>query len=330
MTTTDNRTAVIEEIGTGKELQFSPSYNARDIEIVKAAHAFMAANNFKQAALARLVRIAASTLSLVLTGTYPTSPSKMLESLEAAMRNINETSKDSVTAVETSVFKLAQASCTMARRNRNFAVFSSFVGTGKTFGLKHYAKHHSNTYMIEADPTMTAGALLKTLARAVIGYETRGGVAVQMEAVINALRDTDTLLVIDEAETLTPKQLHLLRRIRDKANIGIVLAGTEWLNKIIAPMHGQFDQIRSRTGFWPPTVKHISKDDAYALIQSGFGTEEVSEDVMARLFAYSQGSARMLVEGLITGIHQFRKDNPLNTALVDEVAVKALCLQVIK
>jgi hypothetical protein len=96
---------------------------------------------------------------------------------------------------------------------------------------------------------------------------------------------------------------------------------------MIRPAHGQFDQIRSRVGFWPGTVKGISEEDCAALAQSAFGAEDVPDDVIARLFSYSKGSARMLCEGLIAAIKEFRQARPLDVKLVDLVAKQALCLQ---
>lgn len=283
-----------------------------------------------QAALARMARIGVSTLSQLLSGNYATSPTKMFEQVLNAMRHADEATDDTIAAVETSVFKLVQTACTMARRYRNFSVMSAYVGTGKTFALKYYTRHNPNTFLIEVNPTFTPTTIIKKLAQIVIGHDVGGKIYDQFEAVIAALKDTDSLLLVDEAETLTPKQLHILRRLRDTANIGVVLAGTEYLNGLIKPEHGQFDQIRSRTGFWPETVRQITKDDAAALTQSGFAGEEVSDEVIARLYAYSKGSARMLVEGLIAGIHQFRKGRDLDVKLVDAVASQALCLSPLK
>jgi DNA transposition AAA+ family ATPase len=149
----------------------------------------------------------------------------------------------------------------------------------------------------------------------------------KFRAVVDALKGTNSLLIVDEAETLTPHQLHTLRRLRDLSNIGIVLAGTEYLTGLIKPERGQFDQIRSRCGFWPETIKGISAEDAAALVQSSLGTEDVADDVVARLYAYSRGSARMLVEGLLAAVKEFRKGRTLDVKLVDAVAKQALCLQ---
>ena len=42
---------------------------------------------------------------------------------------------------------------------------------------------------------------------------------------------------------------------------------------------------------------------------------------------YCKGSARMLVEGLIAGVKEFRRGRALDVKLVDAVAKQALCLQ---
>jgi hypothetical protein len=283
-----------------------------------------------QAALARMSRIGVSTLSQVLSGNYGASPSKLIEQVLSAMRHAEETSDDMIPAVETSVFKLVQTACTMARRYRNFSVISAYVGTGKTFSLRYYTRNNPNTFLIEANPTFTPTTIVKKLAQTIIGHDVGGKIYDQFEAVVNAVKNTDSLIILDEAETLTPKQLELLRRIRDTAGVGVVLAGTEYLTGLIKPEHGQFDQIRSRTGFWPETVRQITKDDAIALIQAGFPSEDVADDVIDRLYAYSRGSARMLVEGLVAGVHQFRKGRDLDVKLIDAVASQALCLQAVK
>ena len=96
-------------------------------------------------------------------------------------------------------------------------------------------------------------------------------------------------------------------------------------SRILKPAIAFFALVR--TGFWPETVRHITDADAAALVQSAFGAEEVAEEVNARLYAYCKGSARMLVEGLIAGIKEFRRGRALDVKLVDAVAKQALCLQ---
>ncbi|MDO8941507.1 MAG: AAA family ATPase [Methylicorpusculum sp.] len=302
-------------------------YTPDDISQIEQIKTWLAERHYKQAALSRLARVSSSTLSQILSGSYATSPSKMLINVANAMQHADNTASDALAPVETSLFRLALTACQMARRYRNFAVLSAFVGTGKTFAVRHYQRTTPNTYLIEATPTMTVQSLIKLLARTVAGYEGKGSIDDKLQAVIANLQNTDSLLIVDEADTLTPHVLQTLRRVRDLANIGIVLLGTEHLTGMIRPAHGQFDQIRSRTGFWPETVKGITAEDAGALIQAAFGDEDVSDEVIKRLYAYSKGSARMLIEGLVTAIQQFRNGRELTVGLIDAVAKQALCLQ---
>lgn len=302
-------------------------YAAADIDLIQRIQAWIDAHGYSQAALARLARISASSLNQILKGSYATPPAPLLRKVEHAMQHAEATASDVLAPVETSVYQLAITACKMARQYRNFAVLSAWVGTGKTYALRHYARTTPNTHMVESLPTMTSQSLVKRLAADVAGYTGRGSIDDRLMAVVEALRNTDSLLIIDEAETLTPQPLHILRRIRDLAGIGIVLAGTEHLTGIIKPLHGQFDQIRSRTGFWPQTVQGISLEDAAALVQAGFGAEEVPEEVVERMHRYARGSARMLVEGFVSGIRAFRRDQPLSVKLVDAVARQVLCLQ---
>ncbi len=302
-------------------------YTAADAALIDRILVWMGEHKYSQASLARLSRISASSINQILKGNYATSPSKLLSSIDSAMRNFDDGGQDSVVAVETSVYKMAFSACGMARRYRNFAVLSARVGTGKTFALKRYTRLNPNTHFIEATPTMTQQSLVKLLARTVLGTVPKGCMDDKFMAVVDALKGTDSLLIVDEAETMTDTQKHTIRRLRDLSSIGVVLAGTEYLSGMFKAEHGQFDQIRSRIGFWPEIIKQITADDAAALVQSSLGTEDVADDVVARLYAYSRGSARMLVEGLLAAVKEFRKGRPLDIKLVDAVAKQALCLQ---
>jgi DNA transposition AAA+ family ATPase len=312
---------------TGQE--WPVHYTASDRSSVKSILAWLDKSMYTQAALARLARVSGTTLNQILRGNYAASPTKPLAALLSAIKSAESADERKSLAwrpVETSVYRLAHIACDMARRYRNFAVLTGYVGTGKTFAIKHYASLHPNTHIVEANPCMTPQSLIRQLARMVAGVE-KGSIADKFEQIVSSLKDTDSLIIIDEAETLTPHQLHTIRRIRDTANVGVVLAGTEHLSGLIRPAHGQFDQIRSRAGFWPETVKGITEADAAALTQSAFGMEEISEEVVRRLYAYCKGSARMLVEGLIAALKEFRRGRVLDVKLVDVVAKQALCLQ---
>ena len=318
----------VTSIRADLDVTYAPHFTAENIASCQRITQWLDDRQFKVLHLARLARVNQSTLTQILKGYYESNPTKHLTAVESAMQHKDETAHDVIAPVETSVYKLAHTAAAMARRYRNFAVLSAYVGTGKTFALKRYVAEHANTYFIEATPTMTTFTLMEQLCMAVLGMVPKvTNLELKFRAVVNGVKNTDSLFIIDEAETLTPHQLHTLRRLRDLSNVGILLAGTEHLRGLIAPEHGQFDQIRSRTGFWPETVTKITLDDAAALAQSAFGAEEIDDAVLQRLYDYSKGSARMLVEGLIAGIKEFRKGRSLDVKLVDAVAKQVLCLQ---
>lgn len=280
-----------------------------------------------QSALARISRIGVSTLSQILSGGYPGSPTKMLSQVVSAMRATDQTTSNVIPMVETSVYKVVITACKMARRHKNFAVISGFVGTGKTSALKHYTKESSNVFMIEARPLMTPQRLVKNIAKLVLGAQVKASIDDLIDMIIDELKDTDSLIIFDEAETVTDTLLHLLRRIRDLSNIGLVISGTEFLHGKISPVGGEFDQIRSRVGFWPKVIQAISIEDAAAMLQAGFPDEDLTQEFIERCFKYSQGSARMLVENILVAIQTYRKDHPLSVQLVDKIAETVLFLK---
>jgi DNA transposition AAA+ family ATPase len=136
------------------------------------------------------------------------------------------------------------------------------------------------------------------------------------------------LILVDEAENLSAQSLHYLRRIRDKASVGVVLAGTEKLQALIKPEHGQFDQIRSRVAMWPATIEAITRDDADDITRDALrDVPEVPDEVLEALWAYCKGSARVLTESLIPALRDYGIGrHALSAALVDKIARDVLLM----
>lgn len=315
---------------------FHPSFRQGDIDTVVEILTWLAQSEKTQAWLARLARINPGTLNQVLKGVYTGQPSKFLVQAQQAIKLHQErTGKSGVPFVETSVSRLARAVCHRARLYRNFGVLSGYVGTGKTEALKAIAAAQANTWMVEADPDMTPGTLLSalvTVTRAEVTTRSKfseGTTAQKFTAVVKALTGTGGLIIVDEAETMQPRALHYLRRIRDKAGIGVVLAGTEYLTGMIRPEHGQFDQIRSRVGFWPATVTGINREDADAIAVATFTEAPLEANVLDALWAYADGSVRVLAEDLIPALRDYgtAKGLPLTSALVKQIATQVLGLK---
>ncbi|AIV75342.1 MULTISPECIES: AAA family ATPase [pseudomallei group] len=279
--------------------------------------------------LARLARVNVGTLSSVLNGRYGTDPTKWLRMMSDALAT--HTGRATITTmphVQTSVSQMATVVCERARKYRNFGVLTGFVGVGKTDAVRQYKANNSHTIIIEANPNMSPAVMLDEL-RAELSAPMARTLDAKFATVTEALAGSTYLIVVDEAETMMPSCLHYLRRIRDKAGIGVVLVGTDRLLQLIKPSYGQFDQIRSRVGFWPQVIRGVSRDDADALAQAALDDQgELSSDVLDALWHYCRGSARMLIENFIPALRDYglKKNHELSAELVHAVARDALLL----
>jgi len=287
-----------------------------------------------QSWLAKVSRVNAGTLNQVIAGKYTASPTKWLAKLlDALSRQDARRDIGAVPFVETSMYQLVNAVCQRTAAYRNVGLIPGFVGTGKTACLKEYARRHPNTVLVETHPNMATGTLLRELAEAleVAAPGGRGGTNDQyFLTLVQALKDTDTLLAVDEAENLQPTALDYLRRLRDRAEVGVVLVGTEELYALIRPAHGRFDRIRSRITFWPPIVKGITREDHDALALAALEEQgEPEQALLDRLWDYAQGSARVLTEGLLPALRDYglRQGHQLSVGLLDQVAQKVLNLK---
>lgn len=281
--------------------------------------------------LARTSRLKGGTLSQVLNGVYPASPGKFLAAALDTVRVHDERAGHrGIPFIETSVWKLAASVYHRARTYRNLGVLAGNVGTGKTTAAREYQRRYTSIYMVECVRNMSPSAMLDQLCEQLhLRAEARGASKEKkFDLVVHALKGSDGLIIVDEAETLHPETLHYARRIRDRAEVGAVLQGTAELIHLIKAEGGKFDQIRSRVGFWPATIQALKRDDADEIALAAFDDLETQPgpDVLDAIWAVCGGSARVLAEALIPAIRDYglRKGRELNVALVRQVAAEVL------
>jgi len=289
-------------------------------------------NQRSQTKLSKASKVNDSTLNTILRGKYVSSPTKFIKKMLDAIRRWDMREEEGVhdcPFVETSVYRTGIAACKRAHLYRNIAVLSAFVGTGKTRTLKYYAANHSNVILVEATPDMNASVLVTELVHqtGAVVHKTNsyssGTKAEKTAAVINALKGSDSLLILDEAETVSTKTLEYARRISDKAHVGLVLSGTEKLQPLIKDPQGRFGQVSSRVGFWPPVIKGITQDDCEALAAAALSDFdiELTEEILDAFWQMCDGSARVLVSALIPGIKDYglKKKKELTPELIFKV-----------
>ncbi len=314
--------------------EYANTYTAEHIDDLRVIYAWLnRQEGITKEWLATATGYPSGTIASVLSGKYNANPGKHLGVARKVIARHDERQAkgiDDDRFIETSTYKLAQVVCDRARTYRNFGVLSAYVGTGKTTALKHYAHDNAGTILIEADPSMTSSTLLDEIMEQANVPPVGASRDKKIRAIIRALKGSDRLIILDEAEKCSVSDksnnaLEFLRRISDKAGIGVVLAGTERLYALIAP-EGVFGQIRSRAPIIIPVIKSITKDDAAMLVNNSL--PQADSDTIQTIWSLCRGSARMLCEGLIPAIKDYgiAQDREITPALVLAIAKQVMAL----
>lgn len=318
--------------------QWAETYTDSDRQRTQQVIDWLNQHQQSQSWLAKVARVNTSTLNQIISGKYNANPSRQIEKLlETLSRQDSRQDIGRVPFVETTMYQLVNSVCQRAAAYRNVGLIPGYVGTGKTTCLKEYANRHPNTtVLVETHPRMSTSTVLQVLARELEVVPPRQTNDSYFLALVDALKGTDKLLVVDEAENLQPTALDDLRRIRDLAGIGVVLAGTEELSNLIGSHTGRFNRVRSRISFWPPMVKGITREDhdaiCYAALQDVLDDEKTAEAVVTRMWDFCQGSARQLTEGMLPALRDYglRQGHALTVPLVDQIATKVLNLSAVR
>ncbi|ELX1807839.1 AAA family ATPase, partial [Escherichia coli] len=175
------------------------------------------------------------------------------------------------------------------------------AGLGKTMILREYAARNRDAVLIEADPGYTARTLLEELCRQ-LGVKVRGNIHELIDACARELRDSGRLLMVDEAELLPYRALEVLRRLHDKAGIGIVLAGMPRLLINLKGRRGEFAQLYSRVALALNLGDTLSQED-FNQIATELMPEAVEPEISEALYTRSLGNARRLFK-LARGVYR--------------------------
>ena len=277
--------------------------------------------NYSVTSVAKAVNLSNATLHLWMNNNYKGNVKKIEDAiskfLEIDRLRENKIHIDFInTSIVEDIFEIAKT----CHVENEIGVCCGNAGIGKTFAVKKYAIEHSETILIEADLGYTPKVLFSEIHKN-LGFDGSGTIHAMLEDIIAKLKHTGRLIIVDEAEHLPYKSLELLRRVYDKAQVGILLVGMPRLIMNLRGEKRQYAQLYSRVGI-SLTLNSLLKEDIEAIVSS------VIPDyysIYPTISHYCVGNTRVLTKLLARAI----RIAELNSMEINSEVIEASIRQII-
>lgn len=290
---------------------FNDNYSEQNIADTKKIIDWL--NDNKKRTMTHLAKAAGSTpgaVSQIVNGKYAAAPSTIIDVFLAVVNDNLVVSKPG-DVVHTSIYLLSQRACDIARETQRFAVLTGAPGVGKSTALTDYANKNPHAIYMRGSEWTTANVLLDELMEALnIRNAESKNKAYKAKQIINKLRGSNRLLILDEADKCSKDTCDPLRTISEESGCGVVLAGNVQLYQDIKSGKYRYDLISDRVTFWPMSFTAITEKDAADLLAPYLKHEKLAEpfEVICKyVHELSKGSARQIIKGYITHIQRLKK-----------------------
>jgi hypothetical protein len=194
------------------------------------------------------------------------------------------------------------------------------AGIGKTFAVKKYTIDNAGVILVEADLGYTPKVLFSEIHKQ-LGFDGCGTIHGMFLDILDKLKASGRLIIIDEAEHLPYKSLELLRRIYDKANVGILLLGMPRLIMNLKGEKRQYAQLYSRVGI-ATKLNTLTDDDKKSIIATIIPNYK---SIYPSLSSYCAGNTRVLTKLLVRAV----RIAEINNIDVNEDVIQASISQII-
>lgn len=280
---------------------------------------FMQTHNVKQEAVARGVGVSSAMISQWRQGKYMGKnedvDAKVAAYLEREMGKLARPNLEAVFVATPTAQKMLDM-LRLTHLTRENGLLYAQAGTGKTTTIKHYAQQYPDTILIEADVTDSPSVVLKAIAKK-IGASTAGSLNDIKEGILEKLTDSGRMIIVDEAEQLSTKSLEILRRLHDKAGIGLVLVGMPRLLSNLMGKRGELAQLYSRIGLHLPLPEKVANNELSQIARATLPS--LPENALKELVLMVNGSPRRLWKAmkLVHDMSESHKE-PINVDMVHE------------
>jgi DNA transposition AAA+ family ATPase len=289
--------------------------------IVEAVKAEMATMKLSQAKLAKKLGWAPPTLSAILSDakSYRGATAKKIDQLKQWLAQQEEQRAllgDGRTAPEYwegPTAKRIKRVLSIAHAYRQGGMVAGVPGIGKTTVLRQYAQKYPQVHYVMMSPAERGeAAALRLLCKTLEVKAANQGAEAGKAAFVAALKDTDALVIIDEAHHLVPAAIDTLSISAEQAKVALVFAGEPALEaKLDAnPRVGTRCQARE-------TILEPSPRDIHAQLDAWGIDDEEQRDFLFELVERFPGGPRLLNNVLTLATAQAGEKDPTLKQLKD-------------
>ena len=199
------------------------------------------------------------------------------------------------------------------------------AGIGKTHALMEWVRQYKGqALLITAENGISAVGLIKKIAKE-LKLDYSGSADTIKERIKDAIRFTETILIIDEGEHLKASIIDIVRSIADQTGVGILIAGTEGLKSKIYSQRKEYEYLYSRAVV-NMTLRDLRLEDVSEIVRKFLKNEiDLYTDVeLSKLISLInlnvRGSARQL-SNLLSLASDIANQNM--SEKIDEQSIKA-------
>ncbi|ECP1857907.1 AAA family ATPase [Salmonella enterica] len=264
----------------------------------------MDTHGYSQGQVARAIGRSVTAMNQYVQGKYNGDIADMEERIANFIRRVREKQnalRIDERFVSTPTARKGLEVLAYAHQECEICVLYGAAGLGKTMTLKEYARRDDAVIFIEADPGYTARTLLEELCGR-LRLSKNGNIHTLIDLCVEKLKGTGRLLIIDEAELLPYRALEVIRRLHDKAGIGVVMAGMPRLIVNLKGKRGEFAQLYSRVALALDMGNSLDRED-FDQIAVDLMPEAEDQKIRNALYDQSKGNARRLFK-LARGVYR--------------------------
>ena len=243
-----------------------------------------------QAQVARELDVSPSALSGFLSGTYK-APHTIITKIEelADISVQKKVTPKEPEYTETNISKNVINAIKYSHLQGKISVIYGDAGIGKTMAFRNYLENNALAVGITISPTYSSITGVNEKLADQLGVRERVA-RKQTSEIVNKLKGSGRVVVIDEAQHLTVRALNHLRCIADESGVGICFIGNdEVYSKLKGTGRADFAQLFSRIGMRRQVLtSNITKQDVQSVF-GGYVTDEEALELLYRICRTNYG-----------------------------------------